>query len=326
MISKTHRKICIGTITRDRPVMLQKLLMSYARLNIPEGIQICFLIVENNHEKTACSIINDFRARVSPAEVVYAIEPVLGIASARNHVLNYAADHGYDLLTFADDDEQVEPQWLQELLKERDHHNLDIVGAPVRFAPPEGKLSFWQRIVWQGVDKVNRNAENRSIKKREEGKAGQLKLATGSWMGNLDFFRSSGLRFDAALGQAGGEDWQLWAEAKALGAQTGWTPHAIAYETVPASRLKLSYYYRRNRDHARTVHLERAKNQKNGTLWRTFKSVLSRIYKVLVGSLLLPIYRERGLLTIAANLGSLVGFIDGARGKKSMHYVDIDGY
>uniref|UniRef100_UPI000524E206 glycosyltransferase n=1 Tax=Pseudochrobactrum sp. AO18b TaxID=1201036 RepID=UPI000524E206 len=90
-----------------------------------------------------CSIINDFKARVSPAEVVYTVEPVLGIASARNHVLNYAVDHGYDLLTFADDDEQVEPQWLLELLKERDHHNLDIVGAPVRFAPPEGNLSFW---------------------------------------------------------------------------------------------------------------------------------------------------------------------------------------
>lgn len=322
----TPRKICIGTITRERPILLQQLLMSYARLIIPEGVQVIFLIVENNHEKTVCNIINDFRASVAEVEVIYTVEPALGIASVRNHVLNYAADYGFDLLTFADDDEQVEPQWLLELLEERDLHNFDIVGSPVRIANPEVKLSFWQRIVWQGVDKNNKSAENRSIKKRNEGKAGELKLATGSWMGKLDFFRSTGLRFNSSLGQAGGEDWQLWDEAKMLGARTGWTPHAIAYETVPASRLTLSYYYRRNRDHARTVSLERKKNMTSGTIGRNFRSVLSRIYKVFVGVLLLPFYRERGLLKIAANVGSLVGFIDGTCGKKSMHYVDIDGY
>lgn len=303
--------------------MLQKLLLSYADLIIPADVQVCFLVVENDCEKNLEVIISEFRKKVAPLKVVYTNEPILGIASARNHVLNYAIENDYDLMTFADDDEQVEENWLVELLKARDLNDLDIVGSPVRCASPQEKLTFWQRMVWQGVNQINQGAEKRAFTLYNEGQASRLKLATGSWMGRLDFFRSSGLRFDISLGQAGGEDWQLWQEAKDLGARTGWTPHAIAYETIPVSRLKLRYYYRRNRDHTRMVYHDRVKNGKAG---RTFGSVLSRVYKILIGTILLPFHKERGLITVAANLGSLVGFIEGVCGRRSMHYAKIDGY
>lgn len=323
MISNKKRKILIGTITRNRPIMLQNLLASYTNLNIPKNIQITFLITENNHEKTLFHVINNFQEQNASTKVIYTNEPILGIASARNHVLNYAIDHHYDLLTFADDDEQVEPNWLSKLLEERDLNKLDIVGAPVRFATPTYKLTWWQGIIWRGVNQVNQGAEKRALALYNQGEAGRLKLATGSWMANINFFKKTGLRFDPTLGQAGGEDWQLWQDAKDLGAKTGWTPHAIAYETIPLTRLKLSYYYRRTRDHTRMVYHERVKKGKAG---RTVGSVLSRIYKILIGTILLPLHRERGLIAIAANCGSLVGFIEGACGKKSMHYAAIDGH
>src|SRR5690606_11722908 len=126
----------------------------YSRLNFPANIEISFLIVENNNEKTLSKVIEAFKKEVASLEVNYLLEPVLGIASARNRVLNYAIDNGYDLLTFADDDEQVEPEWLCELLKERDEHGLDIVGAPVRFERPKTKLTLLQNIVWKGVDGI----------------------------------------------------------------------------------------------------------------------------------------------------------------------------
>lgn len=321
-LTDLKRKVLIGTITRNRPIMLQNLLKSYTNLIVPDNIDVSFLITENNNEKTLHNVIAEFQRYNITSEVIYTNEPALGIASARNHVLNYAIDHKYDILTFADDDEQVEPDWLLELLKERDSKNLDIVGSPVRFAAPLDKLHWWKNIIWRGVNQVNQGAEKRARTLYDQGKASKLKLATGSWMANLDFFRLTGLRFDTSLGQAGGEDWQLWQDAKEVGAQTGWTPYAIAYETIPLSRLKLSYYYRRTRDHARMVYHERLKKGKAG---RTFGSVLSRIYKVLTSTLLLPLQKERGLITIAANLGSLVGFIEGAFGKKSTHYINIDG-
>lgn len=323
MLLNSKRKILIGTITRKRPVMLQNLLNSYTNLNIPSNVQISFLITENNDKKTLENIINHFQEQNKTTKVIYTIEPVLGIASARNHVLNYAINNHYDLLAFADDDEEVEPNWLLELLKERDFNELDIVGSPVRFATPVDKLTWWNNIVWRGVNQVNQGAEKRALTLYDQGRADKLKLATGSWMANLDFFRDTSLRFDSALGQAGGEDWQLWQDAKELGAKTGWTPHAIAYETIPLSRLRLNYYFRRNRDHTRMIYHERLKKGKAG---RTFGSVLSRVYKVLISTILLPLHRERGLITIAANLGSLVGFIEGASGKKSAHYAVIDGH
>ncbi|MCH3755951.1 hypothetical protein LZC13_10040, partial [Campylobacter coli] len=58
----------------------------------------------------------------------------------------------------------------------------------------------------------------------------------------------TGVRFDNALALAGGEDWRLWADARRLGAKTGWTPAAVAYETVPQDRLTFAYQYRRSRD------------------------------------------------------------------------------
>ena len=42
------RSICISTITRNRPFMLQNLLQSYAAMGVPHDVGLHFLIVENN--------------------------------------------------------------------------------------------------------------------------------------------------------------------------------------------------------------------------------------------------------------------------------------
>ena len=320
-----NRKICIGTITRDRPVMLANLLQSYAELVWPENCEISFLIVENNHKQTVAKIIERFRARVPQARVSYFIEPVLGIARARNAVLNHAIAQQQDLLTFADDDEEVDADWLVELLKERDARDLDIVGAPVRLAPPKSSISWWQKEVWLGLNAINRGVEARSISRRAEGKDNRFKIATGSWMGRLDFFRQTGLRFDDNLGLAGGEDWKLCAEAQALGARTGWTPAALAYETIPLSRLALLYYYRRTRDHARMSYNQESNGGKRLAV-KLVGSLSSRFYKIVLAVLTMPFGYRRSLLNCAHLSGSAIGILQGLRGMRSNHYTKVDGH
>lgn len=306
--------------------MLQNLLASYSRLNLPANMEISFLIVENNDEETLNHVIADFKEKVAPLDVIYLIEPVLGIAKARNRVLNYAIDNGYDLLTFADDDERVEPKWLCELVKERDEHDLDILGGHVRFDQPNFRMTFLQTIVWKAVNEKNMGVENRCTKIRNKGQSSKIKIATGSWMARLDFFRRNALRFNDELGQSGGEDWQLWSEAKQLNAKSGWTPHALAYETIPASRLTLKYHYRRSRDHSRAVQLERMQGKNDKNIISILYSALSRFYKIILAIVALPIQREKGLLNIAVNIGSMVGLIEGSWGAKSMRYADVDGH
>ena len=319
------RKIAVGTVTRNRPLMLGRLLSSYSKMSLPEGAEVHFVIIENNAVATLSEIIKDFQAQVPQHKVSYFIEPELGIASARNHALEYAIKNDYDLLTFADDDEEVHKQWLIELLKEQSAYNLDLVGSPVRLAPVDATFSFWQTLIWTAVNENNQRVENRHLEMRTRGRAGSVRIATGSWMGNLDFFRRTGLRFDTSLGLAGGEDWRLYDEAKMMGARTGWSPHAIAYETVPATRLSLRYYYRRDRDHACMVFRERFRKSPSKSVIRLLSSLFARVYKTAIALAMLPFHPQRALLNCAHHLGSSVGFIQGCLGMKTRHYVKIDG-
>ncbi|WP_158259836.1 glycosyltransferase family 2 protein [Phyllobacterium phragmitis] len=324
MIS-TVRKIAVATVTRDRPLMLSRLLASYGRIKIPDNVRICFLIVENNGSETLGPTIQSFRNDVSQHQVAYVIQPVLGIAAARNRAIQHAIEEGFDLLTFADDDEEVESDWLCELLKERDAHDLDIVGSPVRVAPVDDKYSRWNKTIWKAVNDINLKAERRCMKRRSQGRANTLRLATGSWMGNLDFFRRTRLRFNEELGLAGGEDWQLYDVAKSMGARTGWTPHAIAYEYLSKTRLCLRYYYRRNRDHARTVFRERYKKDRVGSLFLLMGSLATRFYKLVLSFMRIPFSPGKSMLRCTYYIGSSIGFIQGLIGKESQHYSSIDG-
>ncbi|MBB4240487.1 glycosyltransferase family 2 protein [Rhizobium tropici] len=306
--------------------MLSNLLKSYSRMNVPDGVRLHFIIIENNETASLGQAIEDFREQVPKSSVQYELETQLGIAFARNRALEAALTSDGDLLTFADDDEVVAEDWLEQLLAARDAQDCDIVASPVRFAPPPPAASRWNRMVWSGMNRMNRNSEAKSIRLLEMGKAKHIKLATGSWMGKLEFFRRTGLRFDNTLGLAGGEDWQLWTDALKLGACTTWTPHAICHETVPVERLTLQYQYRRSRDHSSILIKRRnSKGSKKGWL-QLFASILGRIWTLSYCILAAPLTGGRTLVRAASCLGSIVGLLQGRLGYTSPHYQMTSGF
>ncbi|MEI4483460.1 MULTISPECIES: glycosyltransferase [Phyllobacterium] len=318
------RRICVGTVTRNRPIMLQVLLASYAKMAIPANTQLHFVIVENNSFPTLTEIIERFRTSVPNCSVQYEVESRLGIAYVRNRVLDIAISSGHDLLTFADDDETVEPDWLVELLAERDASNLDIVGGPVRPAQVE-QMSFFEKVVWKGLFESTQKYEQRAIQRREGGKADRILIATGSWMGNLAFFRATGLRFDNHLALNGGEDWKLYREATRIGARTGWTPHAVVFETVPRERLTLTYQFRRSRDHSASDLRARFAEDRTTALLRLPGSILSRFLKLMTHLLKLPLRPSRSLVLAASYLGHIAGSFLAFTGKASPHYQTTTG-
>jgi glycosyltransferase involved in cell wall biosynthesis len=319
------RSICISTITRNRPRMLQALLASYAAMQVPDDVDVHFLIVENNAEATLQSIIEHFRSCVPERSVRYEVETRLGIAFARNRALECALAGNHDLMTFADDDEQVEPNWLIELLAERDRLNLDIVGSPVRYAPICPKSPFSAKLVWAGLARRNRHSEQKALRRRERNEAHKIMLATGSWMGNLDFFRRTGLRFDNTLGLSGGEDWRLYREALKLGARTGWTPHAVAYETVPMDRLTLRYHFRRDRDNSAVETCAKLTHRRTATLLRLPGSLAGRVFKLCSYAIAMPFNPGVALIRLASCMGSITGICQGCIGKRSSHYRQTTG-
>ena len=320
-----QRTIAIGTVTRKRPQMLKRLLQSYACLRVPEDIRLLFIVVENNETATITPTIELFRSQVPGSFVHYEVETRLGIASARNRVLESALNFGCELLTFADDDETVEPDWLTQLLLERDRLDLDIVGSPVRLAPIDTSSSLWERFVWAGMDRQNRACEAKCVRNRSLGKPDRIRIATGSWMGRLDFFRHSGLRFDVELGLAGGEDWRLWEAARQRGAVTGWTPLAVAFETIPRERLTMTYQFKRNKDHCLTEFRSKLEKRPKGTILRLPGSLAGRLLSFGFYIVAAPLTRGRTLVRAMSCLGAVAGILGACIGRSAAHYKAVNG-
>lgn len=321
-----QRRLCISVVTRNRPKMLCKLFASLAQITRPSDMNVIFLIVENNSAPSLEPQILSFRQQMVNDQIEYLLEPTLGLSAARNCALNFAIDNHFDYLVYVDDDEIVDRDWLVQLCKERDRLDLDIVGSPVRPTTDVLELSLWQRMILSGIQQAESRSERRNRLKCAQGKSNNIKVATGSWLGRLDFFRSTGLRFDTNFGLTGGEDWQLCAQAKSLGAKTGWACDAIVYETVPLARLKLSYYYRRDRDHNITEFNARYRANPWQSLRQLPLRLIGRLLRLLAAILSISIRGPYGLVATAKAAGGLVGLLQGALGKTSMHYASTTGY
>ncbi|WP_408913613.1 glycosyltransferase family 2 protein [Brucella pseudogrignonensis] len=320
-----ERHICVAVVTRNRPKMLAELIATLSSMAAPQDVKVSFLVVENNNDFSLANVISKFRTMMPQNEVGYLLEPTIGISAARNRALDYSLARGCDFLVFVDDDETVEQCWLMELLAVRDRHELDMVGSPVRPRPYQTDLSWMQSLVWSGIEKAARKSEDKCRRKCERQRADTIKIATGSWMGRVEFFRRTGLRFDMSLGLTGGEDWNLWSQAKSLDARTGWAPDAIVYESVPSSRLTLSYHFRRTRDHNITEFIKL--NRKDPAKARR-KLVLKLVGRAvrLVGSVCsIPFRGAHGLVSSATALGGFLGLVQAGFGKRSCHYSNTTG-
>ncbi|TCQ74478.1 glycosyl transferase family 2 [Ochrobactrum sp. BH3] len=320
-----RRRLCISVVTRNRPIMLCNLFASLAFIQKPDDIDISFLVVENHPSPTLDEIVASFRLQIPENSIDYILARVPGIASARNHALSYAIEQAFDYLVYVDDDELVEPDWLRKLVEERDRLDLDIVGSPVRPKPLDERLTFSQTLVWSGIKRSSYKSEQKCRRRCQLGYGDSIKIATGSWLGKLEFFRTTGLRFDSHFGLTGGEDWNLWNKAKSNGAKTGWACDAIVYETVPSSRLTLSYHYRRNRDHNTTEFNACYRENPIETLIQLPIKLTGRAIKLLATVLALPFRGGEGLVSVATALGGVSGLLKGCLGKKSLHYANTTG-
>ncbi|ASV87912.1 glycosyl transferase 2 family protein (plasmid) [Ochrobactrum quorumnocens] len=320
------RHICISVVTRNRPIMLQKLFKSFRHMHRPLGERISFLIVENDPKQNLREEIEDFREAMPSDQIIYRNETVLGISSARNHALEYALEHRFDFLVFVDDDEFVECDWLVNLLAARDRRDLDIVGSPVRPTPVEGRLTLEQQLVWSGIRRGGLKSEQKCRRRCDAGRGHLIKVATGSWIGRVEFFRNTGLRFETDLGLTGGEDWHLWSKAKVAGAKSGWAVDAIVYETVPHARLTFSYHFRRSRDHNITEYMARYSCNPRRTLKNLPWRIAGRFIKCVAVTSVIPLRGAEGLVSFVSALGGVVGLVQGAFGARSSHYSQTTGF
>jgi succinoglycan biosynthesis protein ExoM len=115
--------ICICTF--QRPARLLELLRSLRNLD-PVTPPHEVIVVDNEAGGTAESAV--CQARAEGLDVQYLVEPVRGIARARNRSLGPARG---EYVAFIDDDEEADPQWLVQLWGEVIRHGADGGFGPV---------------------------------------------------------------------------------------------------------------------------------------------------------------------------------------------------
>lgn len=217
--------ISILIASMGRPSLIDTL-TSIAAARRPEGEAVELVIADDSADGAVLRLLAG-RDVGLPLRVI----PVGAgnVALARNACLDAAAG---DLLIFVDDDETVEPDWIEGHLSAAGNFSADAVFGPVFPAYPEGTPAWFvaanplfQDWDWQDDGKPT-----------PRGRTGNT-LIRRSALGQL--------RFDPAFGRTGGEDDDFFLRLAAGGARMVVTDRARVHERVPAERARAAYPLRR---------------------------------------------------------------------------------
>lgn len=231
--------VLIAALTCGRPRGLGALLDGVAGLRLPEGRRVGMLVVDNNADGSARRTV-EAAARRMPFDLHYRHEPRRGISFARNTALAFARGRA-EFLAFIDDDEVPSPNWLSELLRVQALAGAAAVTGPVqpRFVGP---VPAWAA---DGAFHASRGGGLNDGSEPADGEPARVASSANLLIRTALLSGAGGFRFDEALALTGGEDTLLFAQLRAAGHRVVYARGALAYETVPPSRARLSWLLRR---------------------------------------------------------------------------------
>jgi glycosyltransferase involved in cell wall biosynthesis len=278
----TEVSICVCTF--QRPDGLRRLLRSLHRLD-PATPTHEIIVVDNDAEMTAEPIVRQARAEGLPVQ--YLVEPVRGIARARNRSLEPASG---EFVAFIDDDEEADPQWLVRLWGEVMRHGDDGGFGPV-------------------LPKFNEHTPRWLIEggffERPRFPTGTILFAWQTRTGNALVRRRPLMAlagpFDERYDLTGGEDTDLFARLIRCDCRFIAVDSAVVYEHLPPSRTTLRWLLQRRfltgmggaRLYTATVPAAaRAR-------WQRARPLLSGLGWGVVGLLLWPLFRVYGVNRLA---------------------------
>jgi len=244
-MSESPLTICVAVLTYKRPKCLKRLLNALACLQIPEASLVHFLIVDNDPEGSARTVVEAANAWLSMPDNRYVVEPEPGIPAARNRALDEAHASGADILCFTDDDAWPHPDWLLRLVDCHRRSGAVLVFGPQRLRRPRDLKSPWKRFIARSLEARSRFVEHFAAKQARRGWIATS--GTYNWLGDLHWINSNGLRFDRAMRYSGGSDTAFRETVREKGGTLAWCPKAAVYEEVTESRLSIKYQFHRAR-------------------------------------------------------------------------------
>ncbi|THK34634.1 glycosyltransferase family 2 protein [Ensifer sp. MPMI2T] len=320
--TKRQLTLYVAALTRKRPEMLRALLVSLAKMTVPEQCHVKCLIVENDTVEASRSVVEECRPSFK-SELLYVLEPELGIPFGRNRAAKEAIAGGADLLLFIDDDEVVADDWLVRMIAGYRSSNAVLLGAPLRAKLPTEQLSIFQRKMFANIEARYKRKEDRARTRATLNATNRVTIVTSNWLGELSIFRDHNIWFDENMRFTGGTDAKFFAEVRKAGLAAGWVADAIVYETVPLDRLSFMYQYQRARDQSNTNY-----GRKPPGALRTSLTLLQMPHRLAFCLLLfaaVPVTGGKTLLAAARSLGWVAGKIGCFSGQRSALYFEVTG-
>ena len=221
--------VCIATCRR--PEGLRKLLLSVGRQQfkkvLPPAIYV--FIADNDPGGSAGRIVEAVGASFRHA-IEYSIVEKRGIPFVRNRLVTMARE--CDLIAFVDDDEEVESNWLDEML-----FTMHQSGAPVVTGPVIGRFeSLPPR--WAVDGRFYDSARHATGRDMSIFYTGNVIMERGL----LDHYEKP---FEESMALCGGTDALLAMRLIDDGARCVWCDDAVVNEDIPTSRVNMRWYLRR---------------------------------------------------------------------------------
>ncbi|MGJ8671449.1 glycosyltransferase family 2 protein [Rubritalea sp.] len=314
-------KILVGVCTYQRPQMLKSCLDFIALLELePEQEAVC-IVVNNDTSPLPKDLIEFYQNSKSSIDYQFADCTERGIPQARNVILELADNEGFDYCAFLDDDEYPTTDWLTKLVAYQVASGSDAVQGEV--------INVFEDKPWLLEPLLH------DVKfGKEEGHVPHV-VSTCNVLMTRDLFSTSGkhMRFDPNLALTGGSDKDLFNRAReAHGTVIKFTPDACVYETIPASRTTLKWFFQRFARIESNKFIFKAKKSNHLTvvllgLPKALKYLLDVIFYTITIALTfyIPEIRRRKTIKLTRNAARLWGFLSSATGNHINPYKNTTG-
>lgn len=294
------RRVAVCIPTYRRPIGLRKLLQSLNDLRFTKSAspEILVIVIDNDGSSPG-NQSKEILSQTTRFPHAHHVEHKQGLVNARNAAL-LAVPADFDFVAFVDDDEWVEPQWLDELIYAHDQLGAEAIQGPVRPVFEETPQS------WMVSGHYYEVGPFRDLERLKA-------AASGNCLLRKSFLDANGLLFDPIFNLSGGEDVDFFKRLTRRGATIVAAANAVAYETVPKARMSLAWTLRRAYSAGNSVSRSSlARRSVGATLDRVVRNSLRAV--VGIGQLIAfcLISRDRavkGLFNICFAAGGISGLI-----------------
>ena len=227
--------VTVAICTWNRAASLRRALGSLALLEIPDGVRLELLVIDNGSSDDTPAVLSEHASALPLRSLA---EPKPGLSHARNRA---AAEARGELILWTDDDVEVEPAWLAAYAEASDRHpDASFFGGATlpRFeqTPPAWIAASWEQLADTWAIRVL---------PPEPAPIDPSRLPVGA-----NFAIRAELQrrhaYDPRLGRRGGElmggeETALMRELLADGRSGWWVPAARVHHAIPPERLTESY-------------------------------------------------------------------------------------